>query len=98
MLFDDVRSTVARLLGEDVPVANAVGRPEGKGGDTTIDEKNDVGHILSRLKRDDPAMARRVIAGELSANAAAITNTEPPQPFEAAGALCICGDVEAGVC
>ena len=72
-LFDEVRSKVARLLGEDVPVANANGRPKGNMSATHVrqDEKT-ADSILARLKRDDPDMARRVIAGELSANAAAI--------------------------
>ena len=71
-LFDEVRSKVARLLGEDVPVANANGRPPGNLRGTKVKESDTSDTILSRLKRDDPDMARRVIAGELTANAAAI--------------------------
>ena len=69
-LFDEVRSKVARLLGEDVPVATSLTGAAAKGSATPV-RNHDADSILSRLKRDDPGMARQVIAGELSANAAA---------------------------
>ena len=70
-LFEKVRNDVAGLLGEDVPAERPVGRPpQSKGATPTFEQKGADG-ILARLKRDDPDMARRVIDGELTANAAA---------------------------
>lgn len=40
--------------------ARGVGRPTDKGGGTTITDKNEADHILARLKRDDPELARQV--------------------------------------
>jgi hypothetical protein len=64
---------VTRVLREEVPAANRQGRP-GKGSDTSFSRQHgnaSAESILARLKRDDPGMARRVIGGELSPNAAA---------------------------
>ena len=59
----------AELGGELAPV----GRPEKNGCDTTIsDRQRDATYILARLRRDEPEMAEKVMAGELSANAAAV--------------------------
>lgn len=62
-LFDEVRADVARLLGEDVPVANMNGRPPGNLRGTKVKESDTSDTILSRLKRDDPDMAQQVISG-----------------------------------
>jgi hypothetical protein len=60
---------------------------ENQGGHSTLNpsEKNTAKHWLARLKRDHPKLARRVVAGELSANAAAIEagfRKPPATPFE----------------
>lgn len=60
---------LAELGGELAPV----GRPEKNGCDTTIsDRQRDATYILARLRRDHPELAEKVLAGELTANAAAI--------------------------
>lgn len=72
--MDAMRAEVGRLIAEEVPAAH------GQGGDRRSDEFQASGthlkphtaeHIVSRLKRDDPALAKRVVNGEISANAAA---------------------------
>lgn len=64
---------VHSLLGQDVPAAANVGRPsKGNESATHISRKRDASSVLARLKRDDPDLAARVQAGELSANAAAL--------------------------
>ena len=72
-LFAPVRADIARLLREDVPVAR-----EAKGGpipaatnsrDTRVSAKADTSaSVLARLKRDDPSLADRVVAGELTSH------------------------------
>jgi hypothetical protein len=53
------------------PVAKR-GRPE-KGSNTTFsDDDRGTAYIAGRLKRDHPALAEEVIAGRLSAHAAAV--------------------------
>lgn len=69
-----LRTEVARLLAEDVPAAGDIGRPTrnvrathnsaGTGPDS-------VSRVTARLKRDDPALAARVVAGDITPNAAA---------------------------
>jgi hypothetical protein len=69
-----LRQQISELLGADIEPAGRVGRPEaGKGGGTTFTdvERNSANHITARLKRDDPELAERVVAGEISPNAAA---------------------------
>lgn len=67
-----------RLLREDVPVArDAAGRPVGNASGTPITAKvrdHTASAVLARLKRDDPELADRVVTGEVSANAAAMSN------------------------
>ena len=62
-----------RLMLELEPMAGKVGRPT-KDGNTII--KTPIGttatNTLRRLKRDNPELARKVIDGELTANAAAV--------------------------
>lgn len=66
-----VAENAKRLWLGEAPTANSVGRPSDKGGGTTIKEKNDTDHVLSRLKRDHPDLAQQVIEGELTATRAA---------------------------
>lgn len=55
------------------PTANAVGRPPKKSGVTRVTQKNnDADSVLSRLKRDDPALAEQVVDGRITSNAAAL--------------------------
>lgn len=63
---------VRRMLAEDIAPVASQGRPR-KGSDTTFKEDDrDATYVLARLKRDDPDLARQVIDGQVSANAAAI--------------------------
>lgn len=67
-----LRTAVAALLAGDVPAASehgAVGN--GRGSATPSTHKRDAEEITARLKRDDPDLAARVVAGEVSPNAAA---------------------------
>lgn len=97
----ELRRTVTDLLN---PKALDVGRPTKTEPENNVDNINisrkgmkggtDPGSVLSRLKRDNPALAKRVLAGELSAHAAAIeagfgrkTITVPHDPVRAAKAL-----------
>lgn len=72
-MFKAAAGEVRRMLREDVQPVGKQGRP-GKGGDTTITRKdeNDATYVLARLKRDRPDLAAEVIAGTLTANAAAV--------------------------
>lgn len=65
---------VRRMLAEDVePQRSARGGPiPSNCCDTTVSEQRDATYVLARLKRDDPDLARQVIDGQVSANAAAI--------------------------
>jgi hypothetical protein len=66
------RKDVQSLILAEIGAIAAQGRP-GKGSDTTFfDDGRGSTYTLKRLKRDHPALADRVVAGELSANAAAI--------------------------
>lgn len=68
-----LREQVARLLAEDVVPAGAPGNPRNLGATKVKqeDHANSAEHITARLKRDDPDLAARVVAGEVTANAAA---------------------------
>jgi hypothetical protein len=71
-----MRAQVARLIkGDAEPLAPAAHAGPGRGkktDDATIGfQSNSADYVISRLKRDDPALAERVINGELTANAAA---------------------------
>lgn len=64
---------VRRMLAEDVePVAGHGGKRK-QVSDTNLPTEPDATYVLARLKRDDPDLARQVIDGHVSANAAAIT-------------------------
>ena len=72
----DVASAVERAWRDEVPAANKrggdqVSESRRSSATQSVTEKNDADSILARLKRDDPDMARQVINGELTANAAA---------------------------
>jgi hypothetical protein len=69
----EMREAIRRLLLEELPTAGPVGRPGNERG-TLISSgprTDTVDRAVRRLKRDDPALADRVIAGELTAHAAA---------------------------
>lgn len=70
--MDAMRAEVARLIADETQPALPQGRPA-KGSDTTFSEPIGRGteYVVSRLKRDDPALAERVVNGEITANAAA---------------------------
>lgn len=57
----------------EVPAARrSPGRPDINSGGTGITQDGSADSILARLKRDDPDLAARVVAGEVSPNAAAL--------------------------
>lgn len=71
--MEAMRAEVARLIADDVQPVLPQGRPAGndrKHCDTNI-KPDRVEHVIARLKRDDPALAERVVNGEITANAAA---------------------------
>jgi hypothetical protein len=71
---EELKGRVQRLLDGDVEPARPVGRPADA---VNVDATNIRGsansaeYVIARLKRDDPALADRVVRGELTANAAA---------------------------
>src|SRR2546421_3880123 len=69
----DMRAAVERLLKEEIEPLLEVGRPVNRNDGATIinETANTSTRVVARLKRDDPAMAARVVAGEITANAAA---------------------------
>lgn len=73
--MDAMRAEVARLIAEDVPTALPWERPtadSNKDRATNYTAKSDhAEYVVSRLKRDDPELAERVVNGEITANAAA---------------------------
>jgi hypothetical protein len=69
---------VARLIADDVPAARehrgqTVAESNNRDGVTNsvTTRSNHAEYVVSRLKRDDPALAERVVNGEITANAAA---------------------------
>lgn len=73
--MDGMRRQVRQLLGEAIDPAPANGQA-GNGRSlsatqATPQERHDAAAIVARLKRDKPELAVRVVAGEVSANAAA---------------------------
>lgn len=61
---------------EEIPAALPVGTPghspiDGGTNISSLTSANSVDHVTARLKRDDPALAEDVVAGRLTANAAA---------------------------
>lgn len=67
-----LRDRVERMLKGEIEPAAPVGRPK-KDGTTIISDapSNTATTVVARLKRDDPALAERVVNGEVSAYAAA---------------------------
>ena len=67
---------IQALIRAEMPEAAAQPRNENNGfdrrNDLTIVRGNSLPYVLRRLQRDHPALAERVVKGELSANAAAI--------------------------
>jgi hypothetical protein len=67
-----LKARVQRLLDADVPAARPVGRPDSASNDGATNIKaNSAEYVVARLKRDRPDLAARVVAGEITANAAA---------------------------
>jgi hypothetical protein len=63
----------ANGLAMDAPIARAkAGRPNNADVVTITDRGNSESYLVGRLKRDHPALADDVIAGRLSAHAAAV--------------------------
>ena len=50
---------------------------ENQGSNTTLKTDRGADYTIARLKRDDPELAKRVVNGELSPNAAAILSPSP---------------------
>jgi hypothetical protein len=75
--MDAMRAEVARLVAKDVQPSLPQGRPQ-KERDTfiSVGRPDTKDKVIARLKRDDPALAERVVSGELTANAA----TSPAGP------------------
>lgn len=67
-----LRKAIRSLLAGEIPKAEPPGRPR-KDRATVVNRptRDTAGAITARLKRDDPELAERVVAGEVSANAAA---------------------------
>lgn len=67
-----MRKQVRRLLIDEIPSAQPVGRPPSSNVRATNINGSDTGdYVVARLKRDAPEVADRVAAGQLTANAAA---------------------------
>lgn len=73
-----MRAEVARLIADDVPAASehrgrtvAESNNRDRATNSTTTQSDHAEYIVSRLKRDDPTLAERVVNGEITANAAA---------------------------
>lgn len=69
-----LRETVRTLLAEDVPEAapnGAIGNGRSSRDTGATQESDTAAATVARLKRDDPDLAARVVAGEITPNAAA---------------------------
>jgi hypothetical protein len=65
---------VKRMAREAIPAVNPHGTNQHGGGGTASsdrDERGTADDLTSRLKRDDPELAERVVAGDITPNAAA---------------------------
>jgi uncharacterized protein (DUF885 family) len=56
----------------EVPKANKSRRPRSDENVSATQDKRDADAVLSRLKRDDPALAEQVVDGRITSNAAAL--------------------------
>lgn len=74
--YTAIAADLQQILDREIPALaghGEVGRGRDRLSDTkSKSEESGRDYILARLKRDYPAMAERVIAGEISANAAAV--------------------------
>lgn len=67
-----LRREVEALLREEIRAANPAGRPtKERATFNTVGRPDTAAKIAARLKRDDPELAEKVVAGEVSPNAAA---------------------------
>ena len=67
-----MRQEVKRLLLEEISEAAPIGRPHKERGTfNKVGQSDTAEKIAARLKRDDPDLAARVVAGEITPNAAA---------------------------
>lgn len=73
-MFKAAADEVRRMLREDVRPVGANGKHSGATSRDTraVGEADDATYVLARLKRDRPDLAAEVIAGTLTANAAAV--------------------------
>lgn len=73
-MFKAAAGEVRRMLREDVRPVGANGKHSGATSRDTraVGEADDATYVLARLKRDRPDLAAEVIAGTLTANAAAV--------------------------
>jgi hypothetical protein len=72
----DLADRVQRMFDEQIRPAAAPGeigngRPRERGTNPTPGRSDTRERVIARLKRDDPALAQRVVNGEITANAAA---------------------------
>jgi len=96
-MADDVQAVLKSGPGAPKGNVNAAGKAEHNSGNARIEslgKRNDSDYVLARLHRDRPDLEARVLAKELSANAAAIeagfrerTITVPLNPEKAARIL-----------
>ena len=71
---DVLLAQVRAELGGDLAEHGEIGKGRTvRDGDTNSKKENDATYILARLRRDHPELAEKVLAGELTANAAAIS-------------------------
>ena len=91
---DELRTRVDRLLKGEIAPAASVGRPRKDSTTVIKPDRDTAGAVVARLKRDDPALAEKVVNGEMSAYAAARTKGwKPPRiqvttPERTAAHLC----------
>lgn len=71
-MFKAAAADVRRMLAEDVQPVGAKPGPSGNVGDANNSQENNATYVLARLKRDRPDLADQVVAGTLTANAAAV--------------------------
>ncbi len=70
-----LRRAVTNLLNEKLAARGEIGNGRSRHRITRPTESDDADYVIRRLKRDDEKLARRVIAGEVSAHAAAVAST-----------------------
>lgn len=71
-----MRTRVRELLASEIPAANANGTNRFSSRDTRASQQSDTADaITARLKRDDPALAEKVVKGEVTANGVLYTGS-----------------------